>query len=1081
MKSIVFFALFALGAFALAADETLFAEGRGGSLKIAAPAEFQGRKVIKPAMAGWGMDFTPDVTDWSKSDALVLEIYSARAGKDTVMITMDSRNPADPESRGYFNRLLPIDWSGWKTVTMPFSEFTRSRNPAGWHKIDQLHMSPKGYGLTPVPGAEVYIGSIRLRAGKAPGAAAPVVKPAVKQLTLPSTDAPDILFADGKSGGTWKIAKIVEFEGAPAVEPALTGWGASVIPFNHDWSDYDAVVFDMYSERVNREHFVITADSNPEGKGGNYFLTRLSVTWTGWKHVVLPFKNFTRSRTPVGWNQIDAFYFSTKGYGLSPEPGGKVYIRNIRLRPREEPNPAAMRKVHPFPINPAESVISPFWDPALSDFPKWKVESAGNVIQGGDSESIRFQGKVVLTREMELDCSNFDTLIPAFALIPGTRIEVAAETDLGPRVKSYVAPDDKGKTSEYPVPLESAKTLRRLRITLENPEPVDALFKWVLLADSKRRADLDRMYRSLGEIDFSFYIRSERDTVPSFAPGLGIYCDAATVERARQHAFTDPAALARMEKKIEAILETPPPEETISAYSTRDRRFTRDRDYILPNPYDIATPAWLGTLKKDPALLRLAARRAIALALHPHWGAGMLASMPGTEWQHRCFDECNAMENLVFALDFCHDFFTETGRNLILRLLAERGAGTANFNAWKYDYIYNCNQLSAFSIGRISAYLAMERAGWKHVKPYTELAMRELDESMNRILESDGGYTEGPSYYQYTFWGALPSYSLYARARGKTFRDVLPTSLKGAPDYMELMFSTDDQQGVLPVNDGNSGIYSQNSVILAGMFPGTIFDRLVNKYRKMVGPIPAEDRWSWMAGDPTRRVEDPPLRNFVKVDSIASAASVRELGGKILKIAFLNDTRASAHKHPDAGNFILEYDGETFAMDSGICHYSSPFSKVLQREDRHNVMVPLDEAGFLPQNRVQTVPPFTAFGDAVKFHASADLANCWQGKFKLRTRLLDSDSPETLTITDRYETVNGKGVAFFWLSPFPFTIEERSVLIQGKRGAVRFEIPEKWEFRTERLTRENASDQYRLTLTSQQSRGELKLKIAIGK
>ncbi|WP_419643228.1 carbohydrate binding domain-containing protein [Victivallis vadensis] len=1080
MKPTVIFALFALGAFALPADETLFAEGAGGELRTAALADFQERKVIRPAMAGWGMDLTPAVTDWSEFDALVLEIYSARAGQDAFMVTMDSRNPADPDSKGYFNRKLPVDWTGWKTVTLPFSEFTRSRNPAGWHRIGQLHMTPKGYGITPAPGAEIYIGSIRLRSGKAPDAAKPVKKEPARQLSLPQSDAPDVLFADGKSGGEWKIAKIVEFDGAPAVEPALTGWGASVIPANRDWSGYDAVVFDMYSERANRENFMVTADSNPEGKNGNYYMTRLPVTWTGWKTVVLPFRNFTPSRAPVGWNRIDAFYFSTKGYGLTPEPGGKVYIRNIRLRPREKQDPAALREVRPFPINPAESVISPFWDPAVSDFPKWKVDlAAGKVSQGWDGGGIRFQGKAVLTREMEFDCSRFDTLIPALALIPGTKIEVAAETDLGPRVKSYVAPDDKGRTSEYPLPLEGAKTLRQLRITLENPEPADAIFKWVLIADSRRRADLDRMYRELGDIDFSLYIKGERDTVPTFTPGLGIYCDAATVERARRHALDDPAALARMEKKIAAIRATPPPESTISAYTTRDRRFTRDRDFTLPNPYDIATPAWLGALKKDPELLRLAARRAIALALHPHWGAGMLASMPGTEWQHRCFDECNAMENLVFALDFCHDFFTDTGRNLILRLLAERGAGTANFNAWKYDYIYNCNQLSAFSIGRVAAYLAMEKAGWKHVKPYTELAMRELDENMNRILEADGGYTEGPSYYQYTFWGALPAYSLYARARGREFRDVLPASLKGAPDYMELMFSTDDRQGVLPVNDGNSGIYSQNSVILAGMFPGTVFDRLVNKYRSMVGPIPAEDRWSWMAGDPTRRAENPPLRNFVKVDSIASAASVRELGGKVLKIAFLNDTKASAHKHPDAGNFILEFNGETFAMDSGICHYSSPFSKVLQREDRHNVMAPLDDAGFLTQNRVGTVPAFTASGDAKEFHASADLMNCWQGKFKVRTRSLDSDFPETLTITDRYETANGKGVAFFWLSPFPFRVDGRRVVIQGKKGSVRFDIPAGWEFRTERLTRENASDQYRLTLTSPRPEGELKLAVAV--
>lgn len=1088
MKRTLFFSLVTLGALLLPAEETLFADGAGGTVRTATPAEFQGRKVLAPAMSGWGLDLIPRETDWSKFDAVELEIYSARAGKDTFMVSMDSPRDDVPDSRGYFNCKLPVDWTGWKKITLPFPKFTHSRNPQGWQKITAFHMTPKGYGIVPVPGAQIYIGSIRLRPGQAPAAAAKTAAPAAakpqtaKDLQLPKAQSPGILFADGQNGGEWKIARIVEFENAPAVEPQLMGWGASVKPDHPDWSAYDALVFEMYSARPGKENFVITANSDPAGQSGNYYLYRLPVTWTGWKTVVLPFKNFSTSRAPIGWQQIDGLYFSTKGYGLTPQPGGRVYLRNIRLRPKKSLDAAWLRQVKPFPVNPAESVISPFWNPAISDFSQWKFElTAGKAVQDWSGCNLRFQGKAVLLREMDFDCSRFDTLIPTLALIPGTRIEITATTDQGPRTQSYVAPADKGRTTEYPLALAGARKISQLRITLEHPETVDAIFKWLLIADSKRLAEMEKMYRELGQIDFSRYLKDAEDVLPDFKPGLGIYCDAATVDKARQHVRDDAAARERLEKRADAIRRTPPPEETFSAYTTRDRRFTRDRDYQRPSPYEIANVAWIAVLQRDPELLRLAARRAIALALHPHWGAGMLSSMPGTEWQHRCFDECNAMENLVFALDFCHDQFTETGRNLILRRLAESGAGTANFNAWKYDYIYNCNQLAAFSLGRIATYLAMEKANWRHVKPYTDLAKQELDESMARILEADGGYTEGPSYYQYTFWGALPAYYLYARGRGLPFAAVLPKPLQGAPDYLELMFSTDDAQGVLPVNDGNSGLYAQNVVILSGMFPGTIFDRMSNKFRKLVGTIPAEDRWCYFAGDPQRQVPDPPLRPFVKIDSIASAASVREHRGKLLKIAFLNDTKATAHKHPDAGNFLIEYDGETYAMDSGICHYSSPFAKVLQREDRHNVMVPLDGQGsFLSQNRVGTVPKLTAEGDAVRFRALADLTNCWQGKFRERTRLLDSPTPEKLTLLDRYATANGQGVAFFWLAPFPIEVKGRTVSITGKKGhTLQFTVPENWNIKTEKLTRENASEQYRLTLTNPAPQGELRLDIQL--
>ncbi len=270
MKKTMLCSLVLIGALALAAGEILFADGSGGKVRTAKAGEFENRKVLLPAMDGWGLDLAPNSTDWSDFDAVELEIYSGRAGKDTFMVTMDSPRADTPDGRGYFNCKLPVDWTGWKKVTLPFSGFTRSRNPAGWDKITEFHMTPKGYGITPVPGAEIYIAAIRLRPGQAPVAAAvPAPAPASVAAAAPppaKTDRPDILFADGKSGGEWKIAKVVEFEGKPVLEPALTGWGASVVPANRDWSNYDALVFEMYSERANKENFVITAAPTPPAK-----------------------------------------------------------------------------------------------------------------------------------------------------------------------------------------------------------------------------------------------------------------------------------------------------------------------------------------------------------------------------------------------------------------------------------------------------------------------------------------------------------------------------------------------------------------------------------------------------------------------------------------------------------------------------------------------------------------------------------------------------------------------------------------------------------------------------------------------
>ena len=900
-------------------------------------------------------------------------------------------------------------------------------------------------------------------------------------LLLPSllSGAESVIFAQGNVHGKLSIATLAELEKQKVIKPDLAGWGMKIIPEKTDWSDCRALAFDLYSIRSGQDIVAITINSPQTEKRGHYSLFKLPINWKGWKTVVIPFRQFRPSGAP-DWKRIVSLNLTPKGYGLTPQKGGAIYLKDIRLLPRKKENPAERLAVHPIPLNPAESILSPFWDAGLSDFNQWEIQCAdGSAIQKWDVH-LHWKGRLRLIRKMDLDVSRFDTIIPALSLLPGVKVKVEANSDKGHLSADYTVPDDQGKTTEFPLALKGARRLTEFSVTLETPKKTFGFFKYLLISDSKRLKDVHRQYAELGKIDFSKYIYPEEEMVPTYQPGLNLYCAPEKLETIRQAILGNPAVRKKMEAQIRGILSLEKPENSVRAYATRDRRFARDRDFIRDDLFNLAAPAWLGTLLRDSELTRLAARRAIALVLTSDWGAGMMSTLPGTIFEHRCFTECSAMENLAFVLDFCHELFTPYGRDLILRTLAERGAGTANFNAWRWNYIYNCNQLASFSLGRIAAYAAMEKSGWTHVRPYTDLAIAELNQSMNNILEADGGYLEGPAYYQYTFWGALPAYYLYARLRGREYRDVLPPGLKNAPDYVELFLSTDDTQGFLPVNDGNSGIYPQNSLIFAEIFPDSPFARLCNKYNALSGAIHADDRWSWLAGSPGTRKPEPPLRNFLKLDSISSASSVRNLNGKPLKIAFLCDMRKGGHKHPDAGSFLIEYAGETYAMDSGIVSYSSPFSRELQQEERHNVMVPVNADGSYGKQIISNARiKLDASGDAKRFSASADLSPCWKGQFRTRTRQLRSDSPEKLTILDEYELTNGKGAAFFWLSPFPIHLDGRRVEIKGNRGKIAFSIPRGWTPKVERLEHIK-KPQYRLTLSSNEKKGKLELQISIG-
>lgn len=731
------------------------------------------------------------------------------------------------------------------------------------------------------------------------------------------------------------------------------------------------------------------------------------------------------------------------------------------------------------PVNVGERIIAPFFhDPA--ELRQWNVESGeGKLVLNPQEPALSFRGKVRISRQADCDLTDCDRLLFSLFLAPGTRLRVEAATDRGLLSREYTAPNDNLMTTEYELPLNGAKQLHALAIELESPAKRNVALRFILAENRRLTAEIDRFYRQLGEMDWSVYLR--KDYTPAFRPGLGIFGTEQDFERVRALVSRTPALARQLEAESTKLKKQPPPEKRIRPYNTMIRRFARDRD--LKNGNLLVGPAaWYGMLAKDSELMSFAARGAIALAMTPHWGAGMYSSLPGTTVEHRCFDEVEIVEQLVLILDLCHDMFTETGRELILRGLAEKGLGTINYTCWKWDYIYRCNQMGHFSGGRVAAYLALEKSGWKYVSDYTELAVKDLNKSMKRLLKSDGGYLEGSHYFLFTFRNALPAYYMYAKARGKAPAEVVPLELFRSREFAELILSTDSKQGVIPINDGRSYMHATAAMLFAALMPETIYAAYANRYMEVYGYPPLSDYWCYLAGQAGEKRPEPPRKNFLKIDSIASAASLRELAGEPLKVVFVCDALPAAHRHRDAGSFLVEYAGETLLMDSGICDYADPMTRTLQGETRHNTAVPVMADGSLGQQN-QTKKPLLleAEGDSKRFLARVDLAPVWKGKFKERVRQLLSDTPARLTLKDTFLPGPGvTGTVVFLLSPYPFQVNDRNVTVSGTRARLVFRLPEGVKAKCERLTRPKQPDQYRLTLDCGKAAG-LKLEFSIGK
>ncbi len=716
------------------------------------------------------------------------------------------------------------------------------------------------------------------------------------------------------------------------------------------------------------------------------------------------------------------------------------------------------------PINSAEAIIEPFWDPALSGFREWSVSP-------GEAHGLRvFQNwcwvqfewarppasgpALSMTRACDLDCSGYDDLLVSVMAPPGAVLHIAVDTDIG--TATFTAPPAPALKKEHAVDLGRARRIWRITLALDAAADgvAEGWLNWIGLC---HRALLDRYLQDWCRFDARWdgYLKPESyATSLSFQPAYGLVLGADELEALRQeHAVF--AAQRGGSPFVEAgrAAAAPGPESLVGEYVSfwNDTRYNRERDHGRQLLVHGPNAAVAGQLTRDPALLRLAARYALSLAMCGHWDDGMICRFPDGTFDHRCFVQSLCAFESALILDLAGDWFTDLGRAVVLRRLGEEGLGSINYNSWRYDYIFHCNQLAWFTPGRMLAYLVLERH-WQHVRPYTELARQELLESLDLAILPDGGYVEGPTYFRCVGRDAgLPLY-FYARARGLTLADLIPERMRRCAAFGEAVISTDAHQDMIPVCDAMSYHDVASQAVMALALPGSAWSRMLAKTTAANAGVPLAPRdarvpfmadvlLAWNLARSVTPAATAPAP-FVALPDMGVMASTRQTGPHTVKLLLMGNRAGAGHTHEDKGSFVLEFAGETFAMDPGTCDYSSPFAGIAHHCERHNMLIPVG-IGARPHPTCPLpvdVKP-RGSGDAVRFQASMDVTPGWELFYKKWTRTWDSPAPDRLTITDTYELAQGRGVEFCWLTQQTVTVRRNRITLRGQTGQVEITTP----------------------------------------
>lgn len=106
--------------------------------------------------------------DWVRFNCLEFALHCSKATGKDVMLILASDTPKSPEA-DYFSKAIKLDWTGWKSFTIPYTDFSIVRCPVGFSDIQSIMFTSDGWGLTPDSSVVIRLADMHLGRIPSPG------------------------------------------------------------------------------------------------------------------------------------------------------------------------------------------------------------------------------------------------------------------------------------------------------------------------------------------------------------------------------------------------------------------------------------------------------------------------------------------------------------------------------------------------------------------------------------------------------------------------------------------------------------------------------------------------------------------------------------------------------------------------------------------------------------------------------------------------------------------------------------------------------------------------------------------------
>lgn len=697
-------------------------------------------------------------------------------------------------------------------------------------------------------------------------------------------------------------------------------------------------------------------------------------------------------------------------------------------------------------INPGEGIFEPFWNPEISLIDTWKIQeinqSEASVTQQWASLKISWNQKtknksvISLSKKYSLDVEKFDNLL-IYGFFPvGTKISITIEGNN--KLVNYLSESYCESGKEIEVDIKDINTIEKIDINIIPSILGFSLgnINWIGL---QNKSKLDDYLDQFKNYDKNWDGLLKSNFTPSFKPQYGFVIKETDLKIIRKRLKED--NFSNIDYKRLDRLNKIDPEKYISDYVNfwDDTRFERVRDYGKYLTMDGAFLAEMGIILENKEYLYLAARYALSLLFCKNWYDSFMCNFPLGTWEHRGFVPSIIAHQISVILDLAGDLFTDTAKNMFLRRLGENAQGTINFVSWKHDYMFHNNQIPWFSHGRILSALILNHH-YSHCEKYLKIAYEDLIETFDNIIMEDGGYGEGPSYFNCLCEHALLGLYFYSNAKNVPFNSIIPKQFLSMEDFIQSLYSTDKSSDIFAICDGHPHLSFLTLSIMNYCCPNSTWSKILSEKiarsdNRKIDSIVVENLLS------KKIINKVIPKTLINMEKLGCLSSYRIINNKELKIFINGNEKNVDHAHEDKGSFIIEFDNETFAMDSGSTDYSKPFASLLQLAPYHNMLVPYNCGERAHPNRpnkddIKVIGVETEQG----FEASIDLSNDWPGFYRLWKRNFSTPSKDTLLIKDSYEIEKGDGVIFYWKTLLDVKKVSNKIIINSNNSYIEIEV-----------------------------------------